>query len=359
MKTLTKCFYILLQPIPECELLWKKSGYNPYAQFRKRGNNDYDNDPLRDLAPQIANQIRRLSHSADEINKSMSRRRRASTKERRARRSHKLYQLSLQESKFKCWTPVDVIQRVSWHAHSDCITSLEVLHNPNIVISASFDFKVYVWDWGGQLLGELGGSEHYFRPPWKFSHSDEESAKAYDEMVSSIIERLDNHTLCSSNTKARSNDKITENRILRHIIHMSREPQKGKQAVPSSLKHSNSLSQLEPRYCTQNEVSSDGGSENTVKPQDFSSVESIIRATSSQKLGPSKVERDEIYSKYISAYKNYSKLLNEREQRMENFRSKIVDAAPSPFLKSRLQFDDCGHVIPVRIYTLFRVIFQL
>lgn len=79
--------------------------------------------------------------------------------------------------------------------------------------------------------------------------------------------------------------------------------------------------------------------------EENSSIQLILRSSSSGLSGPSVREKNSLFNKYIKAYANYSTLIDERRERIESFKSKSIDISPSEFLRSKLEFNKDGRVV--------------
>lgn len=85
-----------------------------------------------------------------------------------------------------------------------------------------------------------------------------------------------------------------------------------------------------------------------------SSIQMVLGSSSLKTLGPSALEKQNLFNKYVKAYGNYSKLIDERRERLESFQSKRLDTSPSDFLRSKLNLDKDGRVpVSVRMSSIF------
>ena len=112
------------------------------------------------------------------------------------------------------------------------------MQQPNIIISASYDYTVNIWDWKGNLLGELGGKEGG-KPPWRFSYNLSGPENFRDQKVCQVIQELRHQQGDPAAVVQRNDDSenIKSHRLLKHtLIKSGRQNHERPKSVSNHLK---------------------------------------------------------------------------------------------------------------------------
>ncbi|RLN15095.1 hypothetical protein BBJ28_00009321 [Nothophytophthora sp. Chile5] len=93
----------------------------------------------------------------------------------------------------KCFEkfPKDVALVRRWQAHNDALTSLEVSHRPDILVTCALDLRVFVWDWHGACLGKLFDPENRGPWTWRFRKDDARRTQERELVVQELLRELD------------------------------------------------------------------------------------------------------------------------------------------------------------------------
>ncbi|TMW63890.1 hypothetical protein Poli38472_014800 [Pythium oligandrum] len=78
-----------------------------------------------------------------------------------------------------------------WKAHGDIVYSIQMIHEPESLITASFDRHVKVWSLSGECLGVLmQGDMELSRRPWKFAVDYDSRERKKELAAESVIEEV-------------------------------------------------------------------------------------------------------------------------------------------------------------------------
>eukprot|EP01135_Chromosphaera_perkinsii_P006586 Nk52_evm11s553 gene=Nk52_evmTU11s553 len=102
----------------------------------------------------------------------------------------------------------DVSLQRLWKAHHDVITDIQLIENPESIMTTSLDFRVILWDHRGNRLGvlhqgrvERPGDELAFKEkysPWKFKCNKEKKREKDNAEINNILSMLHKNNLLTT-----------------------------------------------------------------------------------------------------------------------------------------------------------------
>ncbi|GLE04974.1 hypothetical protein PINS_up013958 [Pythium insidiosum] len=133
-----------------------------------------------------------------------------------------------------------------WRAHSDIVYSIQVISEPQSLITSSFDRRVKVWSLSGECLGILmQGEMELSRRPWKFRPDYDARERRKELAVETVIEEI--HRLNEDAERADSSGSSSHRARRRGLGQQSASPPPDESSV---LEDANRRAVLPPLQAT-------------------------------------------------------------------------------------------------------------
>lgn len=176
--------------------------------------------------------------------------------------------------------PDDVVHLHRWSAHTTDVTTLELISDPQSLVTSSSDGRVRVWSPSGELLGQLDTPEHESKqierrvlkmPAWKFAIDSAALEQAKLDQAVQVIAEVEADSGSESDPEGQS---ATESKA-RSTVSSSRRTSAAPSEIGQASHAMTPMQSLRAHILEQVAPANDSDDEDKISPEDLTNMNQV------------------------------------------------------------------------------------